>query len=62
MSSGNVLLDVTDIDIHDTHSVTAVNGSTLNVGVAVTGTYGTLFIAAERRCHLHAEQHAPCRG
>ena len=46
LSNGNVLLDVTDTDIHDTHSVTAVNGSALNVGTAVAGLYGTLFIAA----------------
>src|SRR6185436_2886968 len=32
--------------IHDTHSVTAVNGSGANVGTAVAGSYGTLFIAA----------------
>ena len=34
-------------DVHDIHTVTAVNGSGVNVGTAVTGTYGTLTIDAD---------------
>ncbi|TIT47372.1 MAG: adhesin, partial [Mesorhizobium sp.] len=34
----------TDVDTGDTHSVTAVNGVTGNVGTDVTGTYGTLHL------------------
>ncbi|TGR27563.1 adhesin, partial [Mesorhizobium sp. M8A.F.Ca.ET.202.01.1.1] len=42
--SGNVLTNDTDVDTGDTHSVTAVNGVTGNVGTDVTGTYGTLHL------------------
>ncbi|TPN50814.1 VCBS domain-containing protein, partial [Mesorhizobium sp. B1-1-7] len=42
--SGNVLTNDTDVDSTDTHSVTAVNGVTGNVGTDVTGTYGTLHL------------------
>lgn len=36
--SGNVLANDTDVDTHDSHSVTAVNGSAVKVGVDVAGT------------------------
>jgi len=46
-TSGNVLLDVLDTDVNDTHTVTAVNGLALNVGTTVAGAYGTLIINAD---------------
>ncbi|MGY4496074.1 VCBS repeat-containing protein, partial [Bradyrhizobium sp. GM24.11] len=45
--SGNVLTNDTDVDAHDTHSVTAVNGSAAKVGTNVVGTYGTLHLNAD---------------
>jgi VCBS repeat-containing protein len=42
--SGNVLGNDTDVDTTDTHSVSAVNGASGNVGVDVAGTYGTLHL------------------
>ena len=44
--SGNVLTNDTDVDIGDTHSVTAVNGNAAEVGADVAGTYGTLHLNA----------------
>ncbi|MDH2348678.1 VCBS domain-containing protein, partial [Bradyrhizobium sp. SSUT77] len=44
--SGNVLTNDTDVDVGDTHSVTAVNGAAAKVGVDVAGTYGTLHLNA----------------
>jgi VCBS repeat-containing protein len=43
---GNVLTNDTDPDSGDTRTVTAVNGSALNVGVLVAGIYGTLTLGA----------------
>ncbi len=40
--SGNVLANDTDVDLADTHTVSAVNGLAANVGAGVQGTYGTL--------------------
>jgi VCBS repeat-containing protein len=37
----------TDVDSGDSKTVTAVNGSALNVGVPLDGTYGTLTLAAD---------------
>ena len=37
VANGNVLDDVTDVDVNDVHTVTAVNGSGANVGNAVAG-------------------------
>src|SRR5437868_77491 len=45
--SGNVLTNDTDVDTLDTHTVTAVNGSTAKVGADVSGTYGTLHVNAD---------------
>jgi VCBS repeat-containing protein len=45
--SGNVLSNDTDVDTNDSHSVTAVNGSSANVGQNVAGTYGTLHLNAD---------------
>ncbi|UPK06248.1 VCBS domain-containing protein [Bradyrhizobium sp. 170] len=45
--SGNVLTNDTDVDTHDTHSVTAVNGSAAKVGADVAGTYGTLHLNSD---------------
>src|SRR5205085_11731869 len=45
-ASGNVLTNDTDVDTGDTKTVSAVNGSGANVGTAITGTYGTVTIAA----------------
>ena len=45
-AAGNVLTNDTDVDSGDTRTVTAVNGSALNVGQAVTGVYGTLTLGA----------------
>jgi VCBS repeat-containing protein len=43
--NGNVLTNDTDVDIGDTHSVTAVTGGTDNgTTITVVGTYGTLVI------------------
>ena len=44
---GNVLTNDTDVDVHDTHSVTAVNDSAAKVGTDVAGTYGTLHLNAD---------------
>src|SRR5207248_2030335 len=43
-AAGNVLTNDSDVDTTDTHSVTAVNGSTAKVGVDVAGVYGTLHL------------------
>src|SRR5262249_38280670 len=48
--SGNVLTNDTDVDTGDTHSVTAVNGNSGNVGHDVAGTYGTLHLKSEGSC------------
>ena len=45
-ATGNVLTNDTDPDSGDTKTVTAVNGSALNVGVLVAGIYGTLTLGA----------------
>ena len=45
-ATGNVLTNDTDPDTGDTKTVTAVNGSALNVGVLVAGIYGTLTLGA----------------
>ena len=42
LANGNALVGVTDVDVHTTLSVTAVNGSAGGVGHDVTGSYGTL--------------------
>ena len=42
--SGNVLTNDTDADMLDTLTVTAVNGQVGNVGVDITGVYGTLHL------------------
>src|SRR4029077_3499181 len=43
--NGNVLTNDTDVDIGDTHSVTAVTGGSHNgTTITVVGTYGTLVI------------------
>src|SRR5205814_1669627 len=44
--SGNVLSNDTDVDVGDTHSVSAVNGVAGNVGVDLASTYGTLHLNA----------------
>ncbi|MCK1711246.1 VCBS domain-containing protein [Bradyrhizobium sp. 143] len=44
---GNVLTNDTDVDVQDTHTVTAVNGSAGNVAHDVVGTYGTLHLNAD---------------
>src|SRR5205814_699076 len=41
---GNVLTNDTDVDVGDSHTVTAVNGVGANVGVVVAETYGTLHL------------------
>ena len=50
-SAGNVLSNVTDVDVHDTHTVTAVVADRRlgsgGVGTAVAGAYGTLTIDAD---------------
>ena len=46
IATGNVLTNDTDRDTGDTKTVTLVNGSAANVGVTLTGVYGTLAIAA----------------
>ena len=45
-ATGNVLTNDTDVDTGDSKTVTAVNGSALNVGVLVAGIYGTLTLCA----------------
>ena len=45
-ATGNVLINDTDLDTGDTKTVSAVNGATGNVGTTITGTYGTVTIAA----------------
>ncbi|MEJ6885937.1 VCBS domain-containing protein, partial [Bradyrhizobium diazoefficiens] len=45
--SGNVLINDTDADTHDSHSVTAINGSATKVGADVVGTYGTLHLNSD---------------
>ena len=45
-AAGNVLTNDTDPDSGDTKTVTAVNGSALNVGAPLVGIYGTLTLLA----------------
>lgn len=45
--TGNVLANDSDPDVHDTHSVIAVNGLAANVGADVAGTYGTLHLNSD---------------
>jgi len=47
-ATGNVLTNDTDVDTHDTHSVTALsfNGSPATVGVPLTTAYGTMTLNA----------------
>jgi VCBS repeat-containing protein len=45
-ATGNVLTNDTDVDAGDTKTVSAVNGVAGNVGTTLTGTYGTINIAA----------------
>ncbi len=45
-AAGNVLTNDTDVDTGDTKTVSAVNGVASNVGAVITGTYGTITIAA----------------
>ncbi|MDA9494801.1 beta strand repeat-containing protein, partial [Bradyrhizobium sp. CCBAU 11361] len=45
--SGNVLTNDTDTDTHDSHCVTAVNGSATKVGADVVGIYGTLHLNSD---------------
>nr|WP_283813808.1 VCBS domain-containing protein [Bradyrhizobium niftali] len=45
--SGSVLINDTDTDTHDSHGVTAVNGSATKVGSDVVGTYGTLHLNSD---------------
>ena len=46
-AAGNVLTNDTDVDSGDSRTVTAVNGSALNVGQALVGAYGTLALGAD---------------
>ena len=46
-AAGNVLTNDTDVDTGDTRTVTAVNGSALNVGAPLVGIYGTLTLLAD---------------
>ena len=46
-ATGNVLTNDTDVDSGDTRTVTAVNGSAVEVGQPVTGTFGTLCSSAD---------------
>ena len=46
-ATGNVLTNDTDVDTGDTKTVSTVNGSAGNVGVAVAGTYGSLTLNAD---------------
>jgi VCBS repeat-containing protein len=46
-ATGNVLTNDVDVDTGDTKTVIAVNGSALNVGQVIVGTYGTVTIAAD---------------
>ena len=46
-ATGNVLANDTDVDTADTRAVSSVNGSALKVGSPVTGTYGSVTIAAD---------------
>src|SRR5207249_5818186 len=43
-ATGNVLTNDTDVDTGATKAVASVNGVAANVGVAVTGTYGSVTI------------------
>lgn len=44
---GNVLANDTDVDAEATRTVSAVNGTSGNVGAAVSGTYGAVNIASD---------------
>ncbi len=46
-AAGNVLTNDIDVDTGDTKTVTVVNGSALNVGQPLVGTYGTLTLLAD---------------
>jgi VCBS repeat-containing protein len=46
-ATGNVLTNDTDVDSGDTRTVTAVNGSAANLGIAIAGLYGALTLAAD---------------
>ncbi len=46
LATGNVLTNDTDVDSGDSKTVTAVNGSALNIGQPLVGTYGTLTLLA----------------
>ncbi len=46
-ATGNVLTNDTDVDSGDSRTVTAVNGSALNVGQPLVGSYGTLTLLAD---------------
>ena len=46
-AAGNVLTNDVDPDIGDSRTVTAVNGSALNVGAPLVGIYGTLTLLAD---------------
>ncbi len=46
-AAGNVLTNDTDVDSGDFKTVIAVNGSALNVGQPLVGTYGTLTLLAD---------------
>ena len=46
-AAGNVLTNDTDVDSGDSKTVTAVDGSALNVGQPLVGTYGTLTLVAD---------------
>jgi VCBS repeat-containing protein len=47
MASGNVLNNDTDVDAIDVLSVASVNGSSSDVGAAVTGTYGSIVLNSD---------------
>jgi VCBS repeat-containing protein len=46
-ATGNVLTNDTDVDTGDSKTVTAVNGSAVNVGQPLVGLYGTLTLLAD---------------
>jgi VCBS repeat-containing protein len=47
LAAGNVLANDTDVDAGDTRTVSAVNGSAANLGIAVVGVYGSLTLVAD---------------
>ena len=47
-ASGNIIADhVTDADISDSHTISAVNGDDAKVGTSVDGTYGSITVNAD---------------